>query len=96
MEGGSGSADITTAGAAVSTERGGAATEFEIAATVEGCDESIDVAISSSLEVAASSLQYIMVSLDLGAAICLSIASNFYAKEQEVTRLSGKKGSHTA
>lgn len=66
--------EAVAAGAAVVERCRGGTAELEMAATVDGCAESTDVAISSSLDVAASSLRYITVSLDLGAAIGLSIA----------------------
>jgi len=58
------------------------ATELEIAAIVDECDESTDVAMSSSLDVAASSLRYIPVSLDIGAAIDLSMVGDARGRDQ--------------
>lgn len=79
MDGGNRSAECTAVEADVLDEFGGATAEFEMAATVDGCDESIDVAMSSSLDVAASSLLYIVVSIDLDAAIGLSMGMTWYA-----------------
>jgi hypothetical protein len=78
---GRGSAGGTEAGRAVVEESGGAAAELDIAATVDGWDESMDVAMSSSLDVAASSLWYITVSLALGTAIGFSDAMISTARE---------------
>lgn len=81
MVAGRGSLAVVAAVASVDVGSDGPPAEFEMAATVDGCEESMDVAISSSLDVAASSLWYIAVSLDLDAVIDLSIAIMLYSKE---------------
>jgi hypothetical protein len=81
IEGGSGSGGGVLAGEAVEEGFTGGAAELDTAATVDECDESTDVAMSSSLEVAASSLRYIPVSLDIGAAIDLSMV--VYARRRD-------------
>jgi hypothetical protein len=73
IDGGRGSGGGASAGEAVEEGFTGGAAELEMAAIVDECEESTDVAISSSLDVAASSLRYIPVSVDIGAAIDLSM-----------------------
>ena len=87
MEGGRGSAGGAGAGTAAVDESEGAAAELEMAATVDGCEESTDVAISSSLDVAASSLRYIPVSFGLGAANVLFSAITWFAGAANVCEL---------
>jgi hypothetical protein len=80
IEGGRGSGAGVLAGEGVEEGFTGGAAEPDMAATVDECEESTDVAMSSSLDVAASSLRYIPVSLDIGAAIDLSMVG--YARER--------------